>query len=257
MDRGTHRPFAYLGLVAVLTVPIWILGLAVKIELLPGLPLAALAVVCPALAASILSFGQGGGRQLRQLLARAFDARKASWRLLLVALINPVLFGLAFLLSRAFGASIPDPQFAAPGALLLLVLFLPTALLEELGWSAYALDDLQARYGPRVAGVLLGLVWAAWHIPALVEQGRPAEWIAWWCLWTVSARIIMVTVYNRTGASVFAVALYHAMSNLCWQLYPVQGSFFDPRISGLVTFALAAAVLLLRPRAAAGVANAA
>ena len=52
----------------------------------------------------------------------------------------------------------------------------------------------------------------------------------------------MVWVYNRTGGSVFAVVIYHAVSNLCWQLYPVSGSYFDPKISGLITLGLALAL---------------
>ena len=242
MDQGTRRAIAYFGLVAIFTVPFWILGAAVKFELLPGLPIAAFAIICPTLAAGVLSFRQGGWVQLRRLLGRALDFKKASWRLFVVALINPALFGLAFLVSRLLGGGLPDPDFAPTRALMLLALFLPTALLEELGWSGYALDHLQVRHSQLVAGLILGLFWAVWHLPALVEVGRSIEWIAWWGLWTISARVIMVWVYNRVGFSVFAVALFHAMSNVCWQIYPVSGSYFDPEISALITLGVAAAL---------------
>lgn len=232
----------YFGLLIVLTVPVWILGTAVDFQLLPGLPFAALAIICPTLAAAIVSYWHGGRTEMLRILARGLDFRKAGWRLLLVALVNPVLFGLAFLTSRFLGANVPNPAFTATHALMLIALFLPGALLEEIGWTGYALDRLQAGYCPLVAGLILGLFWMAWHYPALIQIGRPIDWIAWWSLWTVSARVIMVWLYNRTGASVFAVALYHAMSNLCWQLYPVGGSYFDPKISGLITFGLAVAL---------------
>ena len=120
------------------------------------------------------------------------------------------------------------------------------ALLEELGWTGYALDPLQARYGPRGAGIRLGLFWVAWHFVPLAEAGRGVEWIAWWSAWTLAERVIMVWLYNWTRGSVLAVALYHAMSNLCWQLYPVQGSHFDPRISAVLTAALAVALSIRR-----------
>jgi uncharacterized protein len=242
----------YFGLVIALSAPILALSLAINVEILPGLPIAALAIVCPTLAAAIISQRHGGRGDLRRLLARSVDFRKAGWRLLPVALINPVLFGLAFLASRAFGTHLPDPHVTVLRTLGFAALLLPAALLEEIGWSGFALDHLQALFNPLAASLILGLFWAAWHVPALIQIGRPADWIAWWSLWTVADRIIMVWLYNRTGASVFAVALYHAMLNLCWQLYPVNGSYFDPKLGGLLACALALVLLLWpgpRPKA--------
>jgi hypothetical protein len=45
----------------------------------------------------------------------------------------------------------------------------------------------------------------------------------------------MVLLYNQTGKSVFGAALFHAASNVCWQTFPIHGSFFDPRVTGLIT----------------------
>jgi uncharacterized protein len=232
----------YFGLTIVLTAPIWLLGMAIDFQILPGLPVGALAIVCPTLAAAIVAYRHGGRTEALGILARALDFKNAGWRLLLVALVNPVLFGLMFLTSMLFGANIPTPEFTATHALALFILFLPAALLEEIGWTGFALDRLQSVFRPLAASLILGLFWSVWHYPALVQVGRPIDWIAWWSLGTVSARVIMVWLYNWTGASLFAVALYHAVSNLCWQLYPVSGSYFDPRISGLITFGLALAL---------------
>jgi len=232
----------YFGLVIILTLPIWGLGAAFDFQLLPGLPVAALAVFCPTLAAAGVALRQGGGKQVRALFGRVLDAGNAGWRLLPIILINPALFGLAFLVSRFLGTDIPDPAFSAMQALALTALFLPSAILEEIGWTGFALDRLQTVVSPLLASLGLGLFWALWHYPALLEVGRAPAWIAWWTVWTVSSRVIMVWLYNNAGRSVFALAAYHASSNLCWQLYPVNGSWFDPRISGLVTLGLAAAL---------------
>ena len=198
----------------------------------------------PVLAAGLLSFWYGGSAALVSLLVRAFDFRKAGWRLLVVALINPALFGLAFLALRFSGADIPAPSFDATEALSLFALFFLAALFEELGWSGYALDRLQAHRSPLAAALILGTCWAIWHYPALAQVGRSTEWIAWWSVWTLSARIIMVWLYNWTGGSVFAVSLYHAVSNMCWQLFPIHGSYFDPRVSGVMTLALALMLII-------------
>lgn len=64
------------------------------------------------------------------------------------------------------------------------------------------------------AGLVLGVVWALWHVIAMVEAGQSPAWIAWSCLDMVGTRVLMVWLYNNTGRSVFAVALYHAIANL-------------------------------------------
>lgn len=79
----------------------------------------------------------------------------------------------------------------------------------------------------------------------LIQAHRQAAWIAWWCLYAVSARVLIVWLYNNTGKSVFAAALFHAMLNLSWMLFPVHGSFFDMRLAGLVMACLAAMVAVV------------
>jgi membrane protease YdiL (CAAX protease family) len=48
---------------------------------------------------------------------------------------------------------------------------------EELGWSGYAIDLLQARWGALGAGILLGSVWAVWHFVPLAQVHRSPGWI--------------------------------------------------------------------------------
>lgn len=115
---------------------------------------------------------------------------------------------------------------------------------EELGWSGYATDPLQERWNAITAGVILGVVGILWHIVPLTLMNRPPTWIAWWCLYAVAARILMVWLYNNTGKSVFAVALFHATLNLSYMLFPVNGSHFDMQLGGLVV-AFAAAVVIV------------
>lgn len=244
MNGDTRDVVTYFTLVILLTVPFWLGGHFLRLEILPGMPAAAAAVLCPALAAVLLTFRSSGRSGLFKLLARTLDASRTGWRLVPIVLINPILFTLAFVIARLSGKPIPNPDISAAHALLLVALFLPTAMLEELGWTGFALDRLEARLGPRLAGLALGLFWAIWHYPALIEVGRSAAWIGWWSLWTLSARVVMVRIYYWSGRSLFAMVLYHAPSNLCWQFYPENGSWFDPKISGLITFTLAIILFL-------------
>jgi hypothetical protein len=89
------------------------------------------------------------------------------------------------------------------------------------------------------------MVTATWHFVPLLQVGRSATWIAWWSLAVVAQRILQTWVYNNAGRSVFAAALFHAMVNVSWQLFPNQGSHYDPRITGLIAALMAAVVTVV------------
>ena len=127
----------------------------------------------------------------------------------------------------------------------MLLVFFVAALGEELGWSGYVIEPMQDRTGAIPAGILLGLAEAAWHIIPLLQADRSPAWIAWWCLSAVATRVLTVWLYNNTGKSVLAAALFHAMSNVSWLLFPIYGSYYDPRISGLITASVAAIVTVV------------
>ena len=148
------------------------------------------------------------------------------------------------------------PQFPVMWGGVMFVAFFVAALGEELSWSGYVIDPKQYRWGALRASILLGLMWAAWHIVPLMQAHRSPAWIAWWCLSTVAARILIVWLYNNTGKSVFAAALFHGMINVTYFLFPIDGSHYDPRIAGLIiTFVAVIVVVVWRPRTLARYGN--
>jgi membrane protease YdiL (CAAX protease family) len=241
-----RTPLLFFLVVFALAVPFWVLGAEWDIQLLPGLPIAALMFVCPALAAVILSWREHGAAGVSAQLKRALDygrIRSAVW-LAPILLLKPALAAAAWGIMRLQGTPVPVPHFEILPALALIVVFFIAALGEELGWSGYALDPLQGRWDALRASLVLGAAWAVFHYVALVQAHRSAEWIAWWSLGTVAARVVMVWLYNNTGKSVFAAALFHMMTNVTWQLFPVNGSYFDPRVTGLI-LALVAVIIVV------------
>jgi len=74
---------------------------------------------------------------------------------------------------------------------------------------------------------------------------RSLAFIAWWSLGTVAARVIIVWLYNNTGKSVFVAALFHTMINLTWQVFPINGSYYDPRVTGIITAIVAVVVVIV------------
>ncbi len=195
-------------------------------------------------AAAILSGREDGWRGVANLLKKSFDfgrARSAVWYVPAV-LLPPLVSLAAYGIMCATGTPLPVPHLAAGKTVGLFFVFLAAALCEELGWSGFAIDPLQERYGALRASLIVGVVWAAWHFIPLAEAHRSLSFVAWWTLGTISLRVIIVWLYNNTGKSVFVAALFHAMTNLTWQLFPVDGSFYDPRVMSPILALVAVAV---------------
>ena len=249
-SRGVS-PLKFFVLVFALSIPFWLAGALTTLQLLPGLPVSSLSFFCPVTAALILVYRENKTAGVTELLKRSLDYKRIRAKVwyVPVVLLMPGVMVLSYGLMRLMGSPLPTPQFLVLAALAMFLAFFIAALGEELGWSGYVIDPMQDRWGALEAGILLGLVWAAWHIVPLVQAHRSPGWIAWWSLSTVAMRVMMVWLYNNTGKSVFAVALFHAMSNLSWQLFPIHGSYYDPRVSGLIVgFAAAIVTVLWGPR---------
>jgi CAAX protease family protein len=235
-------------LVLGLSIPFWIVGGITPLELLPGLPLGALMSFCPAVAACILIYREQGAAGVTQLLQRSADYHRIRSKLWYVPIVflMPVIMLASYALMHWMRFPLPGAEIPILLAAPMFLAFLLSALGEELGWSGYTTGRIQARCGELGAGLLLGVAWAGWHLIPLIQVHRPVDWIAGWSLGTVANRVIIVRLYNATGKSVFATALYHAMSNVSWQLFPNRGSHYDPRISGLLLAVFAGVVAYQR-----------
>ena len=94
---------------------------------------------------------------------------------------------------------------------------------EEFGWRGLALPQLQNRYGPLVASLVLGTVWGLWHLPSFfAPQGVIGAiaatvgmvFIIPYVLGTIANTIFMTWLYNKTNASaLIAGIVWHAAIN--------------------------------------------
>jgi membrane protease YdiL (CAAX protease family) len=103
--------------------------------------------------------GPAGIRKLFSSIVRVrVGMRWYSILLLPPAAVLAVLLTLKTFVSPAF----------APNHFLLGVAFgIPAGFLEEIGWTGFAFPRMQTRLGTLQAGVLLGLLWSAWHLPVI------------------------------------------------------------------------------------------
>jgi uncharacterized protein len=250
---------AFFLLVFALSVPFWFLGGATDLQLIPGLSVSALMGFCPMIAAVVMVYRDRGAADARMLLMRSFDFKRIKsvrW-LVPVFLFMPAVSLMVYGLMRGMGMPMPEAQLSLLPVLLMFIGFFVEGLGEELGWSGYALEPLQARYGALGASLPLGLVGIVWHVMPLMQMDRSPAWIAWWCLYALAFRILTVWIFNNTGRSVFAAAIFHATLNLTYALFPTNGSHFDIRLGGLVMAGVVLVIIALwgpktltRPRSA-------
>ena len=142
--------------------------------------------------------------------------------------------------------ALPLSLVAAP---IVCVVFAFSATCEELGWTGYATDPLQQRFGELATGLGLGGYWALWHLIPLLQAGHPLWWIVGGFCGTVAARVLIVTLHNRTGHGVSAAIVLHTMLNVTSAYTPGLDQAVSTIITGVLT-AAAAIVLLLGTRTA-------
>jgi membrane protease YdiL (CAAX protease family) len=146
-------------------IPIDIPAPAVMLSFIPA------AMAGPTLAAFVVTGLVEGKGGVRKLLRRRILRWRVGVRWYLIAVFGaPVVYFLAASLvlgTAPLDALIEDWPFLFTSYLPKVVMvFLIVSLWEEIGWMGFALPRLQEKYGPLMASVVLGVLWALWHLPA-------------------------------------------------------------------------------------------
>ena len=160
-----------------------------------------------------------GGKAAIVALLRKLTAWRVGWHwYVVVFLLQPVLNLAAIYLNVLLGAPAPTAAAFGPWSALLgafalrLVNPLDGPMLEELGWRGFAQHNLQKRYSPLTANLILAALVTLWHLP-LIPTGDYA-WI--YIPGTMAVTLIYGWVYNATGGSVLLTLIMHAVEPLIW-----------------------------------------
>ena len=91
---------------------------------------------------------------------------------------------------------------------------------EEIGWRGFALPRMQPRYGPLWGTLLLGVLWAFWHLEDFLTPGQGGgpgaglyaflQIFPMFLQEVVALAIILTWVFNHTGGSIFISITAHA-----------------------------------------------
>jgi membrane protease YdiL (CAAX protease family) len=158
------------------------------------------------------------GASVRDWL-RSVAAWRASPRWYLAALAVPIAIGVAvgvvLLTDTGTIGGRMLGQLAAFYPVMVLVALLVGGGQEEPGWRGFALPRLQERFDALTASLLIGIVWALWHLPLFAfEAGIYSDRSYLLYVPAVLAFSVLLTwLYNSSGGTVAVAALFHAGVN--------------------------------------------
>lgn len=189
---------------------------------------------------TILVSGRAG---LKDFLSRLFRW-KAGVRWYAAALLIPLFTEVAvlFVLSLASPTFLPAVVTVSDkGALLMsgIRMGLMGGLVEELGWTGFAIPQFRVRYSIFTTGLIVGVLWGIWHMLQMWWVGgtsfgglSPALFLIPYFLLAIATltafRIIMVWVYDHTKSLLLAILMHasYIFSTLFVFAPPTTGSPF-------------------------------
>jgi uncharacterized protein len=204
--------------------------------------LAILAVLVGPSVSGILLTGLVYGREgFRDLLTRMRRWRVGARWYAIALLTAPLVFTVVLiplsLISPVFLPGIFASEAKVSLVLMSIMVGLIVGIFEELGWTGFAVPTLlKLRYGVHSTGLIVGVLWGAWHLlsndiwasvatsgglpPALFAVGVGLVLLVGQL---PAYRVLMVWVYDRTGSLLLAVLMHASYAASTFILGPVAG----------------------------------
>lgn len=180
-------------------------------------PIVILAIYAPGIAGVLLVlryYGLSGfGKYLKRMTL--WRAPISWWGFLLLGI--PVVVFIGALIKGTVNTAFPfSPWTLAIPAIGHALILGP---LEEFGWRGFALPLLQRKFAPFWAGLILGVIWALWHVPSLFMSGMPqSSWdVIPYFLGIIAICVILTALFNDSRGSLLISVIYHfQMMNPLW-----------------------------------------
>ncbi|MCA1727863.1 MAG: CPBP family intramembrane metalloprotease [Actinobacteria bacterium] len=199
-------------------------------------------ILGPALSAFIMTGATEGRAGVRRLLRRIVLWRVGFQWYLFVLLGIPAIMLVSTVVMP--GALASFKAAAVSSELLLFVVAFPYVLFatgpffEEIGWRGFALPRLQRLHGPLVGSLILGTLWALWHLPLFLipawdtPHGSPLD-VALFVIFVVAMTVVLTWIFNNTKGSLLLAILAHTSVNISTAI--VYDLFPAPSVTGGIT----------------------
>lgn len=253
--KGMRKVGAFLLLTFAWSWGFWGPKALVAEGLVEGVPvLPELGAFGPSVAAFVLVIYADGIVGARRLARRAVRLDFPKRWLVPALFLSPAIVFISLGVATATDASLSFPWTGNPIVLPMafgFIFFLGGPVQEEFGWRGYLLDPLQERLSALGGGLVVGLVWAVWHVPLFFVPSETIYYQNPFLGFAVSITllsVLMTWVYNNTNASLLPALLFHTSFNWSQGMFPILDS--DPAsltLVGLLVFTTVAVVLYWGP----------
>lgn len=246
----------------------WTAAGAISRRTAPGAPaltalsgaLFLLGTFAPGLVALAFTERAEGRTATRALLRQVFEWRVgARWYVFAIGYMPAVKLSVALVHRVATGAW---PRFGQESWYIMAAAIAVSTWVqagEEIGWRGYALPRLSERFGLAPASVILGIIWASWHLPLFFvpQSDTFRQSFPLYLLQVTAVSVALAWLYWRTEGSLLLVMLLHATVNNTKDIVPsaVPGATnpfaLSPSLVAWLTAAflwIAAAYFLVRMR---------
>lgn len=211
--------------------------------------------------------GKAGFHDLRSRLGRWRVG--ARWYALALLLAPLIILAVLMALAQIAPAYLPgiftrDDKLAR--LFLGLIAAVVTGICEELGWIGFVTPRLRQRYRVLATGLIIGVLWGAWHIVPMVIMPSiaysapfsPAVYIAVRTLsflvgTLVAFRVLMVWVYDRTQSLLLLILMHTSLTaaNIIYEPEALSGSsnfILDFVTAAVFWFIVALVIMVNRQR---------
>jgi membrane protease YdiL (CAAX protease family) len=229
--------------------------------------------VFPSVAGILMTRLYEGKGSIKELFARLNRGRASRKWYSVAVLTNPIVVIVVLLvLANSTSSHFLPEMFSDPAHAVILpfALFIgfSAGFMEEFGWTGFALPRLLQRYRPFTAGLLLGIIWAVWHVPIVLwawpaaRSSNVALQIGGgliWCAALVPYRLLMSWAYANTDSSLLIGVVMHAFYDgtlaalLATDLTATETTQFSAALTVALSIVAAAVFVLFRTRTATAV----
>jgi len=202
-------------------------------DLTLSLPIVAAAVFASLAGGWALASAVSGNADVRARMASILPRRLHIGWLIFGLLFYPALILLAWGLSALLGMGVEYPGLWGKPALEVLPLYALTFVLvalaqggnEEPGWRGFLQPELEKRFSPLVAALVVSLFWSLWHLPLYLNGFYPGDLLGGMLgggVYRILLAVFLAWFYRRSGGSLFLMMVLHACFNVMVNFLPTS-----------------------------------
>jgi len=258
MDTGKETGFNQIVLFFLLTFA-FSFGVSISIYYLPELYyaqsyetaigiiaviIASLPAYGPSISAIIVTARFEGKEGLKQFIKSLLKFRIKYYWYLFAFFLPVFVYSIPTIIDLALGNPANNDYFNTSlwgiTFSVILVNIISAAFAEEPGWRGYALPKLNQHYKPIISGIIIGVIWAFWHLLFYVFGARPWSTFPQFVFTVTTISCIYTWMYMKTK-SIPLMVVFHVMHNLTNTAFI---KYHDPLLGGIIYFIILVVIII-------------